>query len=103
MTSATASPVDGPSAAERLALVEANEHCESMGKEIIVMKSINFINTQGWSKLRLTFRCLAKADPPVHGPGITQTLDVSVKTHNTQALSQSAGHENQPSLTVKSH
>ena len=103
MTSATSSPTDGPSEAERLALVEANKHCANMGKEIIVMKSINFINIHGWSKLRLTFRCLAKGSPLVQGPGITQTLDVSLKTHNNEALSQSAGQENQPSLTVKSH
>jgi hypothetical protein len=90
------------SEAERLALVEASEHCATMGKEIAVMKSSNVINIHGGSRLKLTFRCLTKDNPSIQRPGFTQTLDVTSRTHDIEASSQSARQENQPSFTAKS-
>jgi len=97
----TSATTDGASEAERLALVEASEHCANMGKEITVMKSSNVINIHGGSRLKLTFRCVAKDDPSLR-PAFTQTLDVTSKTHDNEASSQSAGHDNQLSFTAKS-
>ena len=94
----TSASTVGASEAERLALVEANEHCANMGKEIMVMKSYGVLNIHGGSRLKLTFRCLAKEDQGIQRPAVTQTPDVTSKTDDYEASSQSAGQDNQPSL-----
>jgi hypothetical protein len=91
----------GASEAERLALVEASEHCANIGKQFMVMKSSNVINIHGGSRLKLTFRCLSKDDPSIQRPGFTQTLDGISKTDDNQASTLSAGQDNQPSFTAK--
>ena len=97
----TSATTVGASEAERLALVEASEHCANMGREIMVMKSSNVINIHGGSRLKLTFRCLTKDNPSIQRPGFTQTLDITSRTDDNEASSQSAGQGNQ-SLAAKS-
>ena len=98
----TSATTVGASEAERLALVEASEHCANMGREIMVMKSSNVINIHGGSRLKLTFRCLTKDNPSIKRPGFTQTLDITSRTDDNEASSQSAGYGNQPSFAAKS-
>lgn len=98
----TSATTVGASEAERLALVEASEHCANMGREIMVMKSSNVINIHGGSRLKLTFRCLTKDNPSTQRPGFTQTLDITSRTDDNEASSQSAGHGNPPSFAAKS-
>src|SRR5215216_2789735 len=62
ITSAAASPSTGASEAQRLALSEANEYCVNMGKNIMVMRSSDVIDSYGGGRSKVTFRCLAK-DP----------------------------------------
>ena len=100
MTSAT---TVGASEADRLALVEASEHCALMGREIMVMKSSNVINIHGGSRSKLTFRCLTKDNPSTQRPGFTQSLDITSRTDDNEQSSQSDGRDTQPAFTAKSH
>ena len=97
----TSATTVGASEAERLALAEASEHCANMGREIMVMKSSNVINIHGGSRLKLTFRCLPKDNPSIQRPGFTQTLDITSRTDDNEASSQSTGQGNQ-SFAAKS-
>ena len=98
----TSATTVGASEAERLALVEASEHCANMGREIMVMKSSNVINIHGGSRLKLTFRCLTKDNPSIQRPGFTQTLDITSRTDDNEASSQSAGGQGNQSFAAKS-
>jgi hypothetical protein len=73
-----------------------------MGKETIVMKSSNVINIHGGSRLKLTFRCLAKDNPSIQPPGFTQTLDITSRVDDNEISGQSARQDNQASFTAKS-
>jgi hypothetical protein len=66
------------------------------------MKSSNVINIHGGSRLKLTFRCLTKDNPSIQRPVFTKILDVTSRTHDIEASSQSARQDNQPSFTAKS-
>jgi hypothetical protein len=80
-TSAAAAPAGGgPSEARRVALTEANEHCQQLGKEIMVVSMDTAVtNIYGAGKAEVVFRCLSKGDPELQRPEIKQTPGVTIE------------------------
>ncbi|MCP5208314.1 MAG: hypothetical protein H7A01_13995 [Hahellaceae bacterium] len=68
--SVAASPARGGSAgAKRMAYKEAVEHCESMGKQILVSNhATNTTNYAGAGESELTFSCLGSDDTDIKSP-----------------------------------
>jgi hypothetical protein len=80
-TSAAAAPARGGwSEARRLALTEANQHCASLGKEILVMDvSTATTNLYGAGSASVTFRCLSPGDPELVRPDIRRVPDAVIE------------------------
>jgi hypothetical protein len=73
-TSAAAVPAGGgPSEARRIALTEANAHCDKLGQQIIVLKvGTEVTNIHGAGKAEVVFRCLSDGDPELRRPQVDQ-------------------------------
>lgn len=69
----------GGSGARQVALSEAQKHCTTLGKELIVtnMKSSPFVG--GGQSFDLTFRCLVKGDPDLSRPTYEKTPDMVIE------------------------
>lgn len=80
-TSAAAAPARGGSSeARKLALIEANEYCTQLGKEILVTNiGTATTNLYGAGKAEVTFRCLTKSDPELQRPEFRQAPDVTIE------------------------
>ena len=70
----------GQSGAQKLALSEANAHCESQNREILVtnLKSGPSSHFPGGT-VDVTFRCLKEGDPDLQRPTYRPAPDVTIE------------------------
>lgn len=75
------SPMCGGSAcAQSAALEQANKHCESLGKEILVTNTSGGVSTgMGHGNAKVTFRCLAKNDRELQRPDYQPAANVIIQ------------------------
>lgn len=70
----------GTSGATRSALVAANKHCASLGKEILVTNTTSrTTNIHGAGEAAITFQCLDKDDPGLQRPSYKKPADVVIE------------------------
>ena len=69
----------GSTEARRMALTEANAHCASLNREILVTNMGSSNPYAGPGKAEVTFRCLAKDDPSLQPPDFHKTPDVTIE------------------------
>ena len=79
--SAAAAPVRGGSSAARgIALSEANQYCQKLGKQILVTNiSAQSINRFGAGDSDITFRCLSPNDPDLKRPVFEQSPNLVIE------------------------
>ncbi len=79
--SAAAAPARGGySEARKLALVEANQYCAQVGKEILVTNiGTATTNVYGAGSADITFRCLSKGDPELQRPDYKKAPDTVIE------------------------
>ena len=70
----------GESGARNLALTEANEHCQSQSREILVtnLNSGRSTHFPGCT-VEVTFRCLEKGDPELQRPTFRRAPDITIE------------------------
>lgn len=70
----------GPEGAKKDAIVEANAHCSSMGKEVLVtnIESRNRGN-EGAGSADVYFRCLQSGDPELQRPNYERAPDTVIE------------------------
>ena len=71
----------GTSGAKGRSLTEANNHCASMGKEILVTNiSTGASGHMPGGTSDVTFKCLAEGDPELQRPSYESGADIVVET-----------------------
>lgn len=70
----------GESGARNLALTEANEHCQSQSREILVTNLNSGRSTHfPGGTVEVTFRCLEKGDPELQRPTFRRAPDITIE------------------------
>jgi hypothetical protein len=69
----------GSTEARRMALTEANAHCASINRQILVTNMGSSSPYGAPGKAEITFRCLAKDDPSLQRPVFQQAPDVTIE------------------------